>query len=275
MRQDVWPWQEVYERIQGIPHPLTIRLVLCQKCGFLFYGDTFSFDEMKQLYEEEARYARPKQHQLKPGRQWELERLIGFMELALPGQDIKLALDLGAGDFVALDRIAILRPDITFEALDPSYPNNNHNTIKVYRTMLEDYEPSQQYDLITAIHILEHVGDLNHFMTKVSALAKHHGYLYVEVPFQVGPGLLRNSSASAQHINYFTPFTLRYLLTRSGFTVCREEFDAGTYRYNGMPGMIRILAKKAAMPYKPPKPVTTLAYLMNPFPRSQTCAYEV
>lgn len=264
-QKEIWPWDEVYAIIKDTPFPLTIRLGLCQSCGFLFYLDTLTYPKMKYYYEQEARYKRPKEHKIKPGRLWELDSYINFIHNNLPS-GVKTALDLGAGDFVALERLQVSYPTIIFEAVDPSYPKDNHNSIKVYRTMIEDFPTQKRYDLVTAVHILEHVGELHDFMKPVTRLVNTKGHLYVEVPFQVGPSLFLNRSASAQHINYFTPETLRYLLSKHGFHVIASEFDTGSYSRNGMLGMIRLLAQKKPAAVIKPKSSATLRYLFNPLP---------
>jgi hypothetical protein len=132
--------------------------------------------------------------------------------------------------------------------------------------MLEDFRPKKQYDLVTAIHIFEHVGELTQFMNQTTQLIKPKGHLYIEVPFQVGPGLLLNRAASVEHVNYFTPDTLRYLLARHGFATTRCEFDTGAYRFNGMQGMIRLAARKEKGSLSVPRPSRTLAYIVNPLP---------
>jgi hypothetical protein len=258
-------WLQLFDRLKNLPHPLLIRLGLCLNCGFLFYLDSFTFREMKQFYEEEARYAKSIEHKLKPGRRWEIEHLLTFLRRNLPKNGLKTGLDLGAGDFVALDRIVKQHPKIKFEAVDPSYPQNNHDGIKVHQTMIEDFKINKKYDLVTAIHILEHVGDLHTFMTKVSNLVNTNGYFYVEVPFQVGPGLLLNRSVSVQHVNYYTPATISYLLSRYEFNLVKIELDTDSYRYNGMPGMIRLLTTKKKSRLEEPKAIGTFRYLVNPF----------
>lgn len=261
-------WELVFRSaLHGKKH-VTICLMLCQNCGFLFYADILSPQELALLYSAEKRYENPSEHKMKPGRRWELAMLEKFLSSADIQQDsLKTVLDIGSGDFVALERMQEILPESTFFALDPSYDQDEHQGVQVFRTMLEDFIVTQTYDLVTTIHVLEHVGDLHAFLEKVAALT--HRYLYVEVPFQVGPGLLFNRSVNAQHINYFTSPTLALLLMRKGFTIKKVGFSRDGYQYNGMPGMIRILAEKkgsSGLPIsKPPSVLKTLTYLINPW----------
>jgi len=239
-------WQKIITLLH-LPHVFTIRLVACRNCGFLFYQDMMTFAEMNRLYEDEARHTNPKAHQLKTGRLWEIERMIQFLAPRLPGNKIGRVLDIGSGDFMALERIRQLHPRATYEAVDPSYPQGSHKGVRVFRTMVENWHPTRRYDLVMLVHVLEHIGHLAPFVQKIWQLVKNGGYLYVEVPFQVGPGLFLNRSANVQHVNYFTPQSLSNLLRTHHMKVVEVEFDTTAYPHNGMPGMIRVLARKQSV----------------------------
>ena len=180
-------------------------------------------------------------------------------------RSIREALDVGAGDFVALQKIVACLPGAHFSAIDPCYDQPTFENITVFQAMLEKFDCRKQYDLVMAVHVLEHVGDLHAFMSQLSKLTQR--YLYIEIPFQVGPGLFLSRGVNAQHINYFTPGTLKTLLSYHGFEVENEEFSTNGFRYNGMPGMIRILAKKREGSEVAKKVNTVLAsiyYLLSP-----------
>jgi hypothetical protein len=101
-------------------------------------------------------------------------------------------------------------------------------------------------------------------MKKIRKMSKRA--VYIEIPFQVGPGLLFNRSASSQHINYFTPVSIFNFLVASGFSIIKMEFDKSGYRYNGMPGMIRVIAEKDDEILKNKKNgfLSSLYYLLSP-----------
>jgi len=249
-----------------LPTPLIIHLVVCRKCGFVFYQNMLTLEEMRRFYKEEARYAKPAAHQLKMGRLWELEKMIKFLTRWLPSERVKTALDIGSGDFVALERVVQLHPHASYHAVDPSYPHRSHRGMRVFQTMVEDWQPSSQYDLVMLTHVLEHVGHLETFMKKVTQSMNDRGYLYVEIPFQVGPGLLLTRPDNIQHVNYFTPQSITNLLASHGLHVTKLEFDTTAYSKNGMPGMIRLLARKQQIGKRPFSGglLPTLFYLTNP-----------
>lgn len=235
-------WERVFRDVIPGQRELDVRLVMCCVCGFFFYRDGFDLSELSRLYETEHRIDRVSQSSIKKGRKWEIESMKKFFGRWPEVYSVETAIDVGAGDFSTLDALLPLFPKTRFEAIDPSYGASEYHGISVHDSMLENFSVSRKYDLVLAIHILEHVGDLHHFMEKVSSLAEK--YLYIEVPYQVGLGLLRNASANVQHINYYTPESLTDLLTRFGFQILHLEFDTDGYRHIGMPGMIRVAAKK-------------------------------
>ena len=234
-------WESILQELNS--GPLSIRLSICRHCGFVGYRDFFSHEGMKKIYAAEARYEDDGRKQKKEGNQ-EHARMMDFFRRQLSGAEIRSVVDVGAGDFQALEKVRSLYPQAQYEAIDPSYEEESYQGISIHRTMLEDFSLQRSFDLVLLIHVLEHVGDTDSFLKKLAALAKTNGYLYVEVPFQVGPGLWLNRSVSAHHINYFSPATLCRILRRYGFVVRASEFDKDAYSYNGMPGMIRVLAQR-------------------------------
>lgn len=235
-------WEQAFQTALQGKESVSIRLFLCFSCGFVFYGDVLDNMELEMLYSEEHRYTKAEISATKPGRVWELQKMSDFVTQHIAKKRIHEALDVGAGDFVALQKIVTCLPGVHFSAIDPCYDQATFGNITVFQTMLEKFDCAKQYDLVMAVHVLEHVGDLHAFMSQVKKLTRE--YLYIEIPFQVGPGLFLSRGVNAQHINYFTPGTLKTLLGYHGFEVESEEFSTNGFRYNGMPGMIRILAKK-------------------------------
>lgn len=256
-------WKHAFDSaLKGRDHA-DIGLVLCVRCGFLFYRDVLAPDEMRNLYATENRIDRVEIRSLKPGRRWLFERMVQFLEPHLRNQLIRTTLDIGPGDFAFTHQLRPLIPDSAISALDPCYPHPKFKDITVFRSMLEEFEPRGGFDLVLAMHVVEHVADLDIFMNKLRSLVD--GLLFIEVPFQVGPALFLNRSVSPQHINYFTPNTLRLLLEKHGFSVVAEQFTTDGYRRVGVPGIIRVIAEKSATHPRGQKSVVpTLQHLLNP-----------
>lgn len=236
-------WGKVFRDIFPSEKLISIRLCICRGCGFLFYQDVFDEIEVKKLYATEGRYETAVERNLKSGRKRELEQLFSYINRYVPFDSINSIIDVGAGDFEVLNRLMSQYPEKEFTAIDPSFNGNRYKKAKVLHDMVEDSVFTESYDLVMITHVLEHVVDLRLFMERVLPLVRKH--VYVEVPFQVGPALFLTRSVNSQHINYFAPETLRLLLEKSGLKVEAIRFENDWYKYNGMAGMIRVIAARA------------------------------
>ena len=93
-----------------------------------------------------------------------------------------------------------------------------------------DYQ-GEEFDLVTTCHVLEHLVDLPAFLLRLWSLIGERGILYVEVPNAAdfsrfanpaGPGewiYIRDlyTHFTPEHVNFFSPASLRNLMTRFGF----------------------------------------------------------
>lgn len=257
-------WSQAFASALEGKQEVRIGLALCFSCGFLFYRDVLDDEELEALYAHEHRYSKVEISATKSGRLWELEGMKGFVARNTKDKTIQTVMDVGAGDFVALEKIVETLPEASFSAIDPSFEKDTFKGIRVFKTMLKNFVVASKYDLVMAVHVLEHVGDLHEFMSQLAGITKQ--YLYIEIPFQVSPGLFLNRSVSAQHINYFTVGTIRRLVESHGFVVEDCDFDTQGYIHNGMPGMIRLFARQEeTRGSRRTALLTSLYYLINPW----------
>lgn len=258
-------WHKTFQDLLPEKNRLSITLSLCGNCGFVFYRDVFDEGEMEKLYATEGRYETGEVRNMKPGRKRELDLLFRYFEAHIPLKEITSIIDVGAGDFAVLNHLMKQYPGKQYVAVDPSFSGDTYQGARVLHTMVEKAQYTESYDLVMLTHVLEHVADLDRFMQHILPLVKR--YAYIEVPFQVGPSLFLNRSVNTQHINYFTPETLERLLGRFGLTVRSLRFENDWYRYNGMPGMIRVVAeRKNTTPTTSHSFLATLWHLMSPWP---------
>jgi len=96
-----------------------------------------------------------------------------------------------------------------------------------------DLDESQQYDVVTLHQVLEHVKNPNEYLQKLRRLLVDGGYAFFAVPnihsvsnklkfILESIGIRRKNIGkyydTYHHLLYFTPSTLRILLTKHGFT---------------------------------------------------------
>jgi hypothetical protein len=226
------------ENILETEEVIKIVLRMCAQCGFVYHDRILSLDELKTLYLQEDRITYKKQNHQK---KILLNRALRFIESRFDFKGMKNVIDVGSGDFSLLEILMERHPEKSFDAVNVSYESDHRGKIRVFRTMLEDLEEGgNRYQLIILSHILEHVADFELFFAGLRKIITDETELYVEVPYQVGPGILLNRGFHLQHINYFTPKTLERLLASYGYGLNSLEFDTeGGYFHYGIPGIIR------------------------------------
>lgn len=101
----------------------------------------------------------------------------------------------------------------------------------------EEVNIDEQFDVICASHILEHVADPRIFLTKVKQLLKSDGLLLLDLPnFSSMSAKLLGSRwyyiLPDEHRWHFTRKSLSVLLDRVGFRVLETNTASGVFDYN-------------------------------------------
>lgn len=245
---------------------IELGMRLCLRCGFIFYDHILSPEEMRDLYVYEQRGVRPKKESTRADRL--RVRALSFMRKNVNLKPRDEVLDVGAGDFHIIKAVGDLGRDIDLSAINVSYPSDRYEDVAVYHDMLESSSLERKFNFVILSHIIEHVADFKPFFRKVREILHPGAVLYVEVPYQIGVTLLLKRNFHTQHINYFSPETLVYLLAQEGFSNDALEFDRRGYNDYGIPGIIR-----ATFTWQGPLKVTrvphvwsTVWHLLDPLP---------
>ncbi|KKU88091.1 MAG: Methylase/methyltransferase, partial [Candidatus Gottesmanbacteria bacterium GW2011_GWA2_47_9] len=90
--------------------------------------------------------------------------------------------------------------------------------IKVYSDI--DDVGKKHFDLVTAIHVLEHVADPLAFLKRMVACTNPNGHLIIEVPTWKSPG----GPLRLPHLFHFEPDVLRLMCREVGLNVEHTEF---------------------------------------------------
>ena len=80
--------------------------------------------------------------------------------------------------------------------------------------------PQKSFDLVTAIHTLEHVPDPKSFLTEMMKKISKNGHLVIEVPTWKSPG----GPLRLPHLFHFEPDVLRLLCREIGLHVLETKF---------------------------------------------------
>lgn len=83
-------------------------------------------------------------------------------------------------------------------------------------------KPDDGYDVVIALGVLEHIRDLERAVRNIRAVTRDDGRVFIAVPD--ASHLIATQDApfqefSTEHINFFSPVSLRYLMEASGFQV--------------------------------------------------------
>lgn len=158
--------------------------------------------------------------------------------------------DIGAGFGLFLEELKKLWPESDIVAIEPSIDMAKicrGKGLKVLESTLEDVDPEERFDLLTAFELFEHLHDPLPFVEKVCSLLSPGGYFFLTTLNGLGFDIqllwerARNIYAP-HHLNFFNPHSMEVLLVRNGFEIVeistpgQLDWDIieGAYRHEGL-----------------------------------------
>jgi len=119
------------------------------------------------------------------------------------------------------------------------YGRNKYG-LDIIEGYIEDLETDLKFDAVTMFHVLEHIADPRNMLNQVKGLLNKNGKLLIVVPNSesLGAGIFKKNYNwnIPHHISFFSPDTIREILTQSGFRVIGVEHLISppllTYSYN-------------------------------------------
>lgn len=158
--------------------------------------------------------------------------------------------DIGAGFGLFLEELNNLWPDSDITAVEPSVDMANicrGKGFKVLESTLEDVDPLERFDLMTAFELFEHLHNPLSFVEKVYNLLNTGGYLYLTTLSGQGFDIQilweqAKSVYPPQHLNFFNPRSMKTLLECNGFEIIdvatpgQLDWDIieGAYQHDGL-----------------------------------------
>lgn len=205
----------------------------CNQCGFKYVEFNGADDFYREFYTREyyegdhnkygyADYLGDKQnHQRINGKR------AGFVERFVKGGRI---LDIGCAAGFFLDALG---PSWDKYGCEPGeemaeFAIGKHGD-RVTATSFETYEPGHTFDVITAWDVLEHVMDLDTFMTKIQRLLKDNGYFFLSTPDAISPAAVILGKrwyhyVPPAHLQHFGFFTITKFLKKYGIEKLKLSF---------------------------------------------------
>ena len=239
----------------GVEFTFHMGLSGCQTCGFIFLNPRATQDEMSRYYSLQARKPKSFENLDRPYAEL-LDFQASFIRKRWDPKQPQRILDIGAAEGFFLKRLAAecdLPPRL--EGIEPGsvYAAAARALLPdavIYEDVLESTDlPATVYDLVTICHVLEHLLEPVAALRIVRPLLKPDGILHVEVPdvSDIPPTI--SPFIHHEHMNSFTPATLRLALERAGFEILVHESAQDNPVGSGFSYPIqRVLASPAAEP---------------------------
>lgn len=205
-----------YEVMPGVKVNATVvaYYFLCQNCHVIFQNPRMSDQELNKFYSEG--YYRRLLNMTDEERDND-EMYRAKVDLDIINKSVgkvKSHLDVGCSRGYLLE---LVKAD--FKAGVESDVNNvTAKGVKVYRQISE--VPSKSFDLVSALHTLEHVPDPKSFLEDMIKLVHKNGSLVIEVPTWKSPG----GPLRLPHLFHFEPDVLKLMCQEVGLKVLHVEF---------------------------------------------------
>jgi 2-polyprenyl-3-methyl-5-hydroxy-6-metoxy-1,4-benzoquinol methylase len=215
----------------------SFRLVRCPRCGMIFHARILAPESLERLYSEwiddaqidafETDVARKRGPfaRFQAGRQ-RIKHLLRLRDLAHPeGARALRLLDYGCGDGELLRQATLLG----FESYGVDFSTTRseragRENLRICGSLRElDALPSAPFDAVLMLEVLEHVVEPITLLREIASRMRASGILIINVPdarsIQGPPRTFQEFRVvhPLEHINAFTPESLRHLCSRAGF----------------------------------------------------------
>ena len=234
-----------HDRLQNILEPI-YHYALCQDCGALYQSPIPDLETIASFYQDDYAPHQARKRKTMSMSEKSVMRFKYGYDLEVPmlrrllapiialfryreavnfeGGGRALDIGCGRGSLVAKHQ------DIGWESSGVEF---NHNAVLVARENgLEVFEgdlfsaafPDNHFDLVTAVHLIEHLDDPKAFVKEIYRILKPNGRLMLKTPNADALGR-RYFGADwfpndiPRHLVMFEPKTLKRLVTSEGFTV--------------------------------------------------------
>jgi 2-polyprenyl-3-methyl-5-hydroxy-6-metoxy-1,4-benzoquinol methylase len=198
------------------------RQVVCKNCGLIHTNPRPSEDILTAFYSAYMRYGN-----VSP---YFREKQIKFLADNFSPKN-KTLLDIGAfnGQFIGLAK----DKGFKVKGIEPSAEesakarSNNLDVSEGYFNLSYVENNPEKYDVITILHVLEHIERPLEFLELALRASKKGGYIYIEVP-DTTQAFAENIADffSIQHLNHFTPGSLRNLASQAGVEIVKIEQES-------------------------------------------------
>ena len=235
----------------GDRYDFGLRTVVCEDCGLTFTNPRPTGEWFEAFYRLHYRtyyedVAKPDEEYL--SRDWvrgRQSRNVQWLQRAgLPSEGRLLDVGSAEGTFLRLFEDGF--PRWQAQGVEPSadfsaFARSHFGLRNVATARLEDLEswPSEQFDLITINHVLEHLLNPDWFFSTARRMLKTGGHLFIDVPDAESESRGIGNLHIA-HVYHFTMASLGNFLAKHGFEVVSSRKGTETPQWT-----FQIMARKA------------------------------
>ena len=221
----------------------SVRYYICERCGFVFQNSAEAQAADPSFYAETYRriYQASAEPTAKDLRQQALRAAdqVRYLRQVLPSHPRRV-LDVGSSSGILLEalRDAFAAEAVGVEPGDAYRALAERKGLRVAASLEALSEQDGKFDLITMMHVLEHLSQPLETLTAIrERLLNEGGMLLLEVP-----NLYAHDSFELAHLSCFTRHTLTQMLLQAGFRL-RQMRSHGYPRSETLPLYISALAE--------------------------------
>ncbi len=215
-----------------IKDDIKCRVHSCQNCGFVFLDKEFVNKELhKKFYK--SNYTHTYDEKFFTNKNNIYKKIFDLIKPYVKDKNI---LEIGSGGgYMYYYLKKILNSYEALEIGDELRKNfKKKNSVRVYESL---NKIKKKYDVVILISVLEHVKDVNTFLSKIKKHIKKNGKIIIEVPSVNDPLVstyklkyYKTNYFRKVHLHYFNKDTLNKILKRSGLKVIKN-FTKLTYSF--------------------------------------------
>ena len=223
------------------------QFVRCGGCGFVFTHPMPPQDALNELYTGDSPVTET--FYPKGGSRWRRALYQAFLlRKYLKGR--KRAIDIGCGGGFIAEGLRLMGADAYgFDINERSitYARARFPKCRFFVNSYDQLEAiDEPFDFVFSSEVIEHVGDLNGYMSLLAKLTREGGFVYITTPDMGSPNRPDNvldwgPFGPPQHIQYFNEASLCILFDRYGFSFVRKLPDKKT-------GLKVVFAKQRSAP---------------------------
>ena len=214
-----------HEMIRLLYHKRGYSIVQCKTCSLVYVNELPSRVELDTIYSADFFQVGTKftRHSQSPNFLNAQERVKRLM--SLPGVGLEKWLDVGCatGDFVSAAKPFVAEAngiEISHYAASQAQARGAYNVF--VGDFLEVDVGTNQYDVVSMWDFIEHVRDPTANLQKAFDVLKPGGYLVlstgnIESAMAKLTGRFWHLMIPPRHLHFFSPSTIRYMLTAAGF----------------------------------------------------------